>query len=307
MTDICVILAHPLGLLSSPAAGRFPRRMATFVIVHGGFGGGWEWTPVARLLRGLGHEVYTPTLSGMGEHCHLAGSVPVGLSTHVQDIVGQLEFEDLHQVVLVGSGYGGIPVTCAADRIAHRVGLVVYLDALVPYDSESALDLLPKAFGEFVRESLDEFGETWRVPTLVDPLPPPTFSSPEARTAHRSRLRDQPAMTFVEPVYLTGAMDHIPRAFLRCTMSDLLDENDVDPVAAMIARAHDGFWHYRELAAPHDPHLTHPQVTVRALTELVANVLEKLPPSTVQLPTQIVKERAVEKEKERVDWVWSPS
>jgi pimeloyl-ACP methyl ester carboxylesterase len=281
--------------------------MATFVIVHGGFSGGWEWTPVARLLRGLGHEVYTPTLSGMGEHSHLASVAPIGLSTHVQDIVGVLEYEDLHNVVLVGSGYGGVPVTCAADRVAHRVGMIVYLDALVPYDGESVLDMLPPLFGQFVRESVEEFGETWRVPSLVDPIPQATFESSVEREAHTQRLRAQPAMTFVEPVYLSGAIDHVPRAFLRCTMTDLVDEDDVDPVEAMVGRAQDGFWHFREMQAPHDPHLTHPQVTVRALSELVANVLEKLPPTTVQLPTQVRQDIASEKEKERVDWVWSPS
>ena len=281
--------------------------MATFVIVHGGFGGGWEWTPVARLLRGLGHEVYTPTLSGMGEHSHLASGQPVGLSTHVQDIVGVLEFEDLHHVVLVASGYGGIPATCAADRVAHRVGLMAYLDALVPEDGECALDMLPAAFGDFVRGSVEQSGEDWRVPTLVDPLPPATFESPEERAAHAARLRDQPAMTFVEPVYLSGAIHHVPRAFLRCTMTELLDEGDVDPIEAMTRRAADGFWHYRELQVAHDPHLSNPSLTVRALTELVVNVLEKLPDTSVQLPSQARADVANEKQKERVDWVWSPS
>jgi pimeloyl-ACP methyl ester carboxylesterase len=243
----------------------------------------------------------------MGEHSHLASSQHVGLSTHIQDVVGVLEFEDLHHVVLVGSGYGGIPITCAADRVAHRVGLVAYLDALVPYDGECVLDLVPEAFGSFVRGSLEQCGEDWRVPTLVDPLPPPTFESPVERAAHAARLRDQPALTFVEPVYLSGAIDHVPRAFLRCTMTDLVDEDDVDPVEAMVGRAQDGFWHYRELHASHDPHLTHPQVVVRALTELVNNVLEKLPPTTIQLPTQVRHDIAAEKQKERVDWVWSPS
>ncbi len=281
--------------------------MATFVIVHGGFGGGWEWTPVARLLRGLGHEVFTPTLSGMGEHSHLASTQHVGISTHVQDIVSVLEFEDLHNVVLLGSGYGGIPVTSAADRVAHRVGLVGYLDALVPYDGECALDLLPPSFGAFVRGSLDESGEAWRIPVLVDPLPPASFGSPEERSAHATRRRDQPVLTFVEPVFLTGAIDHVPRAFLRCTMTDLPDESDVDPIEAMVARAQDGFWHYREVPAPHDPHLSHPAIVVRALTELVVKVLEKLPPTTVQLPTQARHDLAAEKQKERADWVWSPS
>ncbi len=88
--------------------------MATFVIVHGAFGGGWEWTPVAQALRQSGHEAYTPTLSGMGERSHLGPRV--GLTTHVEDIVAVLEFEDLHNVVLCGASYGGMAVSAAAGQ-----------------------------------------------------------------------------------------------------------------------------------------------------------------------------------------------
>lgn len=299
-----VVGVHPRGPLSGFVMRRDPGRMATFVIVHGSFGGGWEWTPVARLLRGLGHEVYTPTLSGMGERSHLASATPIGLSTHVQDIVGLLEFEDLHHVILVGAGYGGVPVTCAADRVAHRVGLVAYLDALVPYDGEAAVDLLPREFREFVHSGLQQLGDDWRVPTLADPMPPPTFGSPEEREAHQNRLRDQPGLTFAEPVYLTGAVDHVARAFLRCTTTQLADEGDVDPVQAMLTRADDGFWHYRELQASHDPHLSDPALTVRALTELAVNVLEKLPPTSAMLPSQ--KDVVAERERDRSAWAWSP-
>lgn len=104
--------------------------MATFVIVHGGFGGGWEWTPVAQLLRERGHEVFTPTLTGMGERAHLGPQVR--LITHVEDIVAVLEFEDLDRVVLCGASYGGMAVTGAAGRAPDRIALLVYMDALVP-------------------------------------------------------------------------------------------------------------------------------------------------------------------------------
>ena len=86
--------------------------MATFVIVHGGFGGGWEWTPVARALRVQGRMVFTPTLTGMGDRVHLGPDV--GLATHVQDVVATVEFEDLDEVILCGASYGGMPVTGAA-------------------------------------------------------------------------------------------------------------------------------------------------------------------------------------------------
>ena len=116
--------------------------MATFVIVHGGFGGGWEWTPVALKLRVQGHVVFTPTLTGMGERVHLGPDV--GLATHVEDVVAMLEFEDLDEVILCGASYGGMPVTGAADRVADRIRLIAYVDALVPADGQSALDLLPR-------------------------------------------------------------------------------------------------------------------------------------------------------------------
>ncbi len=92
-----------------------------FVIVHGAWGGGWEWSPVARLLRERGHEVFTPTLTGMGERAHLGWGGRVGLATHVEDIVAVLEFENLSDVVLCGASYGGMPVTGAADRAAGRI------------------------------------------------------------------------------------------------------------------------------------------------------------------------------------------
>ncbi|MEP6665369.1 MAG: alpha/beta hydrolase [Nocardioidaceae bacterium] len=276
--------------------------MATFVIVHGGFGGGWEWSPVARLLRGLGHEVYTPTLTGMGERTHLASTQVVGLSTHVQDVVGLLEFENLHDVVLCGAGFGGMAVTCAADRVAHRVGLVMYVDALVPHDRESALDLLPPEFSDFVRSSLAEYGETWRIPTMVDPVPPGSFSRIE-EPAYIARLRDHPVMTLVEPIYLTGAIDHLPRAFVRCIREEPLDEHDVDPIEAIAMRAHDAGWHYRELMAPHDPHLSHPNATARLMADLAVNVRDKLPSSFAHFPTQPSRGRRWDTQ----NWAWSPN
>ena len=143
--------------------------MATFVIVHGGFGGGWEWTPVALALRVQGHIVFTPTLTGMGERVHLGPDV--GLATHVDDVVAMLEFEDLDEVILCGASYGGMPVTGAADRVADRIRLIAYVDALVPADGQSALDLLPEGFGDMVRAAAGDLGHGWVAipPALLPP------------------------------------------------------------------------------------------------------------------------------------------
>lgn len=83
--------------------------MSTYVLVHGAFHGGWCWRRVADRLVAAGHRVYTPTLTGLGERAHLL-TASVDLETHIQDIAGVLEVEDLNGVILVGHSYGGIPV-----------------------------------------------------------------------------------------------------------------------------------------------------------------------------------------------------
>ena len=105
--------------------------MATFVIVHGSFGGGWEWREVASLLRARGHDVFTPSLTGFAERVHLA-TPQTGLATHIQDILNLLRYEDLHRVILACQSYGGMVVTAVADRMPERLAHLVYLNALVP-------------------------------------------------------------------------------------------------------------------------------------------------------------------------------
>lgn len=236
--------------------------IATFVVVHGGFGGGWEWTPVARNLRARGHEVFTPTLTGMGERAHLAAP-DVGLRAHVEDIVAVLEMEDLSDVVLCAHSYGGMPVTGGADRVPERIGLVIYVDALVPRDGQSALDLLPEWFGSAAHATADARG---RVPMPAVLEPPQGWIDEDARTRYLRRLRPQPLGSFSEPVRLSGAVDRLSTAFVRCTRA----APPGDPVAAMAVRARAQGWAYRELAAPHDPQLLDPGGTAGVLDELAA-------------------------------------
>ena len=114
--------------------------MATYVLVHGGGHGGWCYQRVARLLRAAGHEVYTPTLSGLGERSGLI-SPRIDLSMHIDDVVAVLHYEDLHDVILVGHSYGGMVITGVADRAADRVGRLVYLDAANPVNGQSLVDV----------------------------------------------------------------------------------------------------------------------------------------------------------------------
>src|SRR4030088_1762028 len=102
--------------------------MANFVLVPGFWLGGWAWQRVAKPLRAAGHEVYPVTLTGLGERVHLA-SPQVDLDTHICDVVNVIEYEDLHEVVLVGHSGGGSVVTGVSDRIPERLSQLVYLDS----------------------------------------------------------------------------------------------------------------------------------------------------------------------------------
>jgi pimeloyl-ACP methyl ester carboxylesterase len=248
--------------------------IASFLIVHGGWGGGWEWAGVARVLRGRGHDVFTPTLTGMGERSHL-GHREVGLDTHVEDILGVLGFEDLHDVVLCGASYGGMPVTGAADRVPHKIGVVVYIDALVPEHGQSALDLAPAGFSDALRASADARGEGWRVPVPNAVLPATDCVSEENRARYLARLRNQPLRTLTDTIQLSGAIDTVPRAFIRCTGCTLADALGGDPIAPAAARARREGWLYREFAAPHDPQLTDPIGIAAVLHDLSAVILAR--------------------------------
>lgn len=110
--------------------------MTTFVLVHGAWGGSWGFRKVRPMLWGAGHEVFTPSLTGIGEREHLTGP-DVGLSTHIDDVVNLVRCEDLDDIVLLGFSYGGMVVTGAMEHLADRVDHLVYLDAFVPDHGDS--------------------------------------------------------------------------------------------------------------------------------------------------------------------------
>ena len=139
--------------------------MATFVLIHGGIQGGWVWERVSAHLHDAGHKTYAPTLTGCGELSHLL-TRDVGLESHVQDVVNLLEYEDLHDVILVGHSYGAIVVTVVADRAHDRIAHLVIVDGAQPLPGQSMMDLWisgdPQGAEEFDRY-VQETGEGWRV------------------------------------------------------------------------------------------------------------------------------------------------
>jgi pimeloyl-ACP methyl ester carboxylesterase len=136
-----VVSIVALGPAKATGASADVAARPTIVLVHGAWGGGWAFKKLEQLLRREGVDVYRPTLTGLGERMHL-GHREVGLSTHVDDIVNVLLFEDLHDVVLVGHSYGGMVITGVADRVPARIRRLVYVDAFVPGDGESVMSLV---------------------------------------------------------------------------------------------------------------------------------------------------------------------
>jgi len=116
-------------------------RHRTFVLVHGAWHGGWCWRRVADRLTAAGHRVFTPTLTGLGERKHLM-SASITLDTHVQDVCNLIRFEELSDICLVGHSYAGMVVSLVAEAMEDRISSFVFLDAFVPEDGETPLDLV---------------------------------------------------------------------------------------------------------------------------------------------------------------------
>ncbi len=170
--------------------------MTTFVLVHGAWAGAWGWDKVAERLRGDGHRVHVPTLSGLGERSHLA-AYPITLTDHVNDVVNEMIWHDLTEVVLVGHSYGGIVITGVAERAAARIASIVYLDAFIPADGQS--------FEDF-------FGEKFTGPLTPVPDGGEDDYATKAEGARVVALSTpQPTGTFTERLKVTGAYLGIAR------------------------------------------------------------------------------------------------
>src|SRR2546423_3699129 len=119
------------------------------------------------LLRGAGHELWTPTYTGLGERAHLA-SPAIDLDTHIADVMGVLAMEDLRDVVLIGHSYGGMVATGVADRARERIAQLIYLDAFVPLDGQCLHDLVPSDARQRMLGNV-KAGDGWRVPPNPTP------------------------------------------------------------------------------------------------------------------------------------------
>ena len=179
--------------------------MATFVLVHGAWHGSWCWKRIRKALQARGHEVFTPTLTGVGERSHLL-SPHVNLNTHIEDVANLIRWEDLSGVVLCGHSYGGCVITGVADRLPDRIGALVYLDAFVPEDGQSLFDILPGCAKASLLEAAWRDGEGWKVP----PIPAEVFNVNSGDVAWVNRqCTPQPIATFQQPLKLSGGGDRL--------------------------------------------------------------------------------------------------
>ncbi len=139
--------------------------MATYVLVHGSAVGGWYWKRVVPLLRSVGHEVYTPTLTGLGERAHLRSS-EIGLETHIQDIVGVIEYENLTNVILGGHSQNTFVALGVADRLVERIAHLIYFDGPVPANGSTILESGPEEWRAWI---LGQVAETERGKAFILP------------------------------------------------------------------------------------------------------------------------------------------
>lgn len=187
----------------------------TYVLVHGAFLGGWCWSKVASILRGRGHTVLTPTLTGLGERSHLI-SKSIDLDLFATDLTNVIKYEDLHDIVLVGHSFGGVPVSAVADTMRDRIRRLVYLNSVILEKGQTVFDQLPKeVVAARTKAAQDSSGG------LSVPPPPPSaigISDPAQAQFVQWRLTPHPFSSFVSPLNLTNKVGNgLPAIYIVCT------------------------------------------------------------------------------------------
>jgi len=240
--------------------------MATFVLVHGAWHGGWCWNRLTPLLKASGHDVYTPTLTGLGERSHLINR-ETNLGIHVKDVVNTLEFEDLKHAILVGHSYAGMVITGVANQVPERLSHLAYLDAVTPGDGKSFLDCVgPNSFRRLAAET----GDGWliRFQTGWGTM---GVTGESDVSWWRERLTPQPLAAFEEKVHFRNpdALS-IPKTLIWCSGSDPSEKRDLSQAwfsGSLPSTFPDG-WGLYEIRAGHMAMLAAPDELAMILNEL---------------------------------------
>ena len=254
MSKMRLRVAFVAALLAYGVPAQSQQQTHTYVIVHGAWGGGWDWRTIDSMLTSHGNRVYRPTLTGLGERSHLA-SPSVDLSTHITDIVNVILFENLHDVVLVGHSYGGMVITGVADRIPDRIRRLVYIDAFLPQDGESVVTANNPSGNGFGRMMVDSAKNGLIVPFWVTAGTPPPMDTP------------QPVKTFTEAISLKNpAGKALPGTYILTVEAGKAES--ADDFAPFAARAKARGFTYHVLRSDHVPERT----ARNELTELLRSV-----------------------------------
>ena len=221
--------------------------MATFVLLPGGWHGGWWYQPLVDRLRQHGQQAHPITLSGVGDRSR-PGSASVNVDTHIEDVIGYLDNQHIDNAVLVAHSYSGMVMTAVADRIPHRIAALVYIDAPVPQDGQSLWSITTDRYRRyFVRAATDGY--------TVDP--PPNLDP---------RTTGQPLATFVQPIRLTGAVDQIAERYFIYLSG--WDGNPLDEQRAQLLS--DPRWTVLALPHGHDVMAEAPDDILRILLHISA-------------------------------------
>jgi pimeloyl-ACP methyl ester carboxylesterase len=232
-----------------------------YVLIHGAWHGGWCWRDVARGLRAAGHEVFTPTLTGLGERAHLLNA-SVDLSTMIDDVCALLEAEEIEDAVMVGHSFGGHVLSGVADRMAERMRRLVFLDALLVPNGQSALGVLPPEVQAQRRQTIDAEGLRMAIPS-VDKF---GVTEPNQAAWLQRRLTPHPLAAYEQALRLRHPFGNgLPKTYIAVT------DPWYPPLAGVRERvkAEEG-WDWREIGAGHDAMVTSPQALTAMLLEIGA-------------------------------------
>jgi pimeloyl-ACP methyl ester carboxylesterase len=231
------------------------KSMSTFVLVHGAWHGGWCWNRVIPHLESAGHRALAVTLTGQGDRAHLINP-SIDLDTHITDVVGMLEMDDLNGVILVGHSSGGLVICGAAERAWKRIRRLVYLDALVPRHGQSGFDLNSPEFRERLEHDAKNNGEGYKVAPIMEIL---GITDAEDLEWVRERLCPSPIGVFRQPVEAPTFAWQIPSTYILCTGFGFR------PTAE---RCREAGWPVLEIDCGHDAMIIKP----RELAELLMSV-----------------------------------
>ena len=232
--------------------------MATIVLAHGAWSAAWAWKKMRPLMAAAGHTFFTPTYTGLGERLHLADPSN-DLNTHIEDVLGVLEFEDLRDVVLLAHSYGGMVGTGVADRARDRIAHLIYLDAFVPKDGQALINLVPEAQGERMRENVKN-GDGWRVP----PSPTPEDTSEEDKAWVATKRQPQSIKCFATPLKLRNGELTLPRSYIQAM------KYSHGPFGQFAERAKtEQGWKAYEIDSSHSPNITAPDLLMTVLEKVI--------------------------------------